>query len=223
MTLPRVATTVTPPPASAVRWNQRPVRRLKAIPAPVVPRSWPPPQGQWTYEDWLRLPNDGWRYEVIKGVLYMAPAPTIKHQRASRDLEFALITFVRQQRAGEVFNAPVDVYLPGQETPVEPDLVFVSAERAHIISGRGIEGAPDLIVEIFSPTTWWYDLRVKLPLYQETGVREYWVVDTEAKTVQIFVLRGAAYTSLGLWEPGQLVRSEVLAGFAVAVDTIFAV
>jgi Uma2 family endonuclease len=222
MTLPQTATAAAPPAAGEARLKRLPVGRRKIVSHRATPaeRPWPPPQGQWTYEDWLRLPEDGWRYEVIKGVLYMAPAPTTHHQRASRKLEFAMLSFVERERLGEVFNAPVDVYLPGQETPVEPDLLFVSAERAGIISDRGIEGAPDLVVEISSPTTWWKDLRVKLPLYQETGVREYWVVDTEAKTVQVFVLRRGTYASLGQWGPGQAVRSEVLAGFQVDVETI---
>jgi len=183
-------------------------------------RSWPPPQGQWTYEDWLRLPDDGWQYEIIKGVLYMVPAPTTTHQRVSSNLEFALRLFARQEQAGEVFYAPVDIYLPGQETPVQPDLIFITTERRDLISERGIEGAPDLVVEILSPRTWWRDLRVKLPLYEETGVRECWMIDPKTKMVEVYVLRGEQYALLGRWGPGETAHSEALAGFEVAVDAV---
>lgn len=183
-------------------------------------RSWPPPQGQWTYEDWLRLPDDGWQYEVIKGVLYMVPAPPTTHQRVSGNLEFALRLFVRQEQAGEVFDAPTDVYLPGQETPVQPDLIFIATGRRNLISERGVEGVPDLVVEILSPRTWWRDLRVKMPLYEETGVRECWVIDPKTKTVEVCVLREEQYALLGRWGPGEVARSEALAGFEVAVDAV---
>ena len=182
--------------------------------------SWMPRQGEWTYRDWLRLPNDGWKYEVIKGVLYMNPAPTTTHQRISSNLEFELQLFVRQEQAGLIFYAPTDVYLPGQETPVQPDLLFIAAERQDIIKERGIEGAPDLIVEILSPGTWWQDLRVKLPLYQDTGVRECWIVDPEAKTIKVHVLQKGQYALSGHWGPGETVQSQVLVGFEVAVDTV---
>lgn len=190
-----------------------------ATPA-IEERAWPPPQGQWTYEDWLRLPDDGWQYEVIKGVLYMVPAPTPQHQRASSNLELRMKLFVMEHHLGEVFYAPLDVYPPGQETPVEPDLLFIAAERAHLISERGIEGAPDLVVEVLSPKTWWRDRRVKVPLYEETGVRECWLVDPAARTIEVYILRGRTYELLDQWGPGENAHSEVLEGFEVAVEDI---
>ncbi|RMF29647.1 MAG: Uma2 family endonuclease [Chloroflexi bacterium] len=186
-------------------------------------RTWPPPQGQWTYEDWLRLPDDGWQYEVIRGVLYMVPAPTPKHQRVSRDLGFAMWQFVRERGLGEVFAAPTDVYLPGQETPVQPDLLFVATGESATIGERGIEGVLDLVVEILSPRTWWRDRRVKMPLYEETGVRELWLVDPDLRTIEVYVLREGAYALLGQWGPGEQVRSEVLAGFVLGVDDVMPV
>jgi len=183
-------------------------------------RAWPPPQGRWTYEDWLRLPDDGWQYEVIKGVLYMVPAPTPKHQRVSRNLEFAMWRFVQESQLGEVFDAPTDVYLPSQETPVQPDLLFVATGGAATVSERGIEGAPDLVVEILSPRTWWRDRRVKMPLYEEAGVRELWLIDPNISTIEVYVLRGGAYALLGQWGPGEQAHSEVLEGFAIGADEI---
>jgi len=183
-------------------------------------RPWPPPQGQWTYQDYLRLPDDGTQYEIIKGVLYMVPAPTTAHQRASRNLEFQMWEFVRRHGLGDVFYAPTDVYLPGQETPVQPDLLFVAVGRAGIIQKRGVEGTPDLVVEIISPRTWWQDRRVKLPLYEETGVPECWIVDPDQGVIEVYVLERGSYALLGHWKRGEVVVSRALAGFQVAVDEV---
>lgn len=199
----------------------------------VAEQTWPPPQGEWTYEDWLRLPDDGWQYEVIKGVLYVTPAPKPRHQRVSRDLEFRMWDFARTQQLGEVYDAPVDVYLPGQETPVQPDLIFIIQDRLHIVDlDDAIRGAPDLIVEVLSPSNWIVDRKDKLALYAETGVREYWIVDpksygepfdpAEARPgrIDVYALREAGYELLGRWGAGETVHSEVLRGFSVAVDEL---
>ncbi|NOX60691.1 MAG: Uma2 family endonuclease [Chloroflexi bacterium] len=187
---------------------------------PAMVNDWPPPQGQWTYEDWLKLPDDGWQYEVIKGVLYMVPAPSPDHQRASRNLEFAMWRFAKEHDLGEVFYAPIDVYLPGQETPVQPDVVFVAKGGSATVSDRGIEGAPALVVEILSPRTWWRDRRVKTPLYEETGVQELWLLDANARTVEVYGLKGQTYALLGQWGPGEQARSQALKGFVIDVDEI---
>lgn len=196
------------------------------LPAPeleVDEHPWPPPQGEWTYQDYLRLPDDGWQYEIVKGVLYMVPAPTTSHQGASRNLEFRMWDFVQKYHLGKVFFAPTDVYLPGQETPVQPDLLFVAIERLEIISERGIEGTPDLVVEIISPRTWWRDLKVKLPLYEKTGVSECWIVNPEKQTIEVYFLEGKSYALLGHWKNGEVARSQVLDGFQVAVDEVMEV
>jgi len=193
------------PPVTAVSEEERP---------------WPPPQGEWTYEDYLRLPDDGWRYEIIKGVLYMVPAPTTSHQISVGNLGIAMSLFVRQKQAGFVFFAPTDVYLPRQDTPVQPDLLFVAADRQEIISERGIEGAPDLVVEVLSPRTWWKDRRVKMPLYEETGVPECWIVDPEMETIEVYVLEKGGYRLLGQWGREETAYSQVLEGFRIEVDEV---
>jgi len=128
--------------------------------------------------------------------------------------------FVRERGLGEVFGAPTDVYLPGQETPVQPDLLFVATGESATIGERGIEGVPDLVVEILSPRTWWRDRRVKMPLYEETGVRELWLVDPDLRAIEVYVLREGAYALLGQWGPGEQIRSEVLAGSVLGVDDV---
>ncbi|MBN1960348.1 MAG: Uma2 family endonuclease [Deltaproteobacteria bacterium] len=100
-----------------------------------------------TYDDYLRFPNDGKRYEIFEGEVEMNPAPLVIHQRISRKLEFILLTYIEKNNLGEIFDAPVDVIL-SRTNVVQPDLVFVAKERSSIIAERGIFGAPDLVVEI---------------------------------------------------------------------------
>ena len=182
-------------------------------------RAWPPSQGEWTYEDYLRLPEDRWRYEVIKGRLYMAPPPKEPHQYASIELSTAFHSFVKERGLGRVYAAPFEVVLP--EAVVQPDIVFISAERVEeIVTPDGVRGAPDLVVEILSPINWLADRREKFELYRSSGVREYWIVDTKTPSIEVFVLREGEYELMGQWGVGEIARSEVLAGFEVAVDDI---
>ncbi|HRQ38807.1 MAG TPA: Uma2 family endonuclease [Chloroflexota bacterium] len=116
--------------------------------------SWPPPQGAWRYEDYLRLPDNGFRYEIIKGELFMSPAPTIQHQRILFNLIKLVGNFLEQHKfGGEAMAAPVDVNLPGVSSTVQPDFLYVSDGRLYIVREKSIEGPPDLIVEILSPGT----------------------------------------------------------------------
>jgi Uma2 family endonuclease len=192
------------------------------IKTPPAAKTWPPEQGQWTYEDWLRLPDDGFRYEVLDGELYMTPPPTVEHQTDSRNLFIALHNFVQEHGLGRVWYAPCGVRLPGQPVPVQPDIFFISVARLDIVGVDCVEGAPDLVVEILSPTNWLYDRREKLRAYLAAGVPEYWIVDYRARTIEVFVLEAGEYVLLGKFTSGEVARSRVLAGFQVAVDDIFA-
>jgi Uma2 family endonuclease len=182
-------------------------------------RQWPAP-GQWTYEDYRDLPDDGYRYEIICGELYMSPAPNIGHQKSSGELEYALQGFVRTHNLGIVLHAPCDVILAAKATPVQPDILFVSGDRLHIITEQNVYGAPDLIIEILSPTTRDYDRQQKFHLYEQVGVVEYWLVDPQERIIEVFELVGGAYILLGKWEEGQRAMSHVLAGFEVAVNEV---
>jgi Uma2 family endonuclease len=181
-----------------------------------------PPQGEWTYEDYCRLPDDGWRYEVVRGELRMTPAPSSKHQVAVRNLAFLLMLHLREHPAGRIYFAPLDVILPGLATPVQPDLVFVSEERRALVGEQVIEGAPDLIAEVLSPSNWLDDRRTKFEVYAEAGVREYWILDPRERAAEVYVLRSGAYELLDRFASGAEIRSEILPGFAPAVDEIFA-
>lgn len=181
-----------------------------------------PEQGEWTYEAWARLPDDGARYEVIDGVLYVTPAPSIEHQFRSNQLTFRMTAHVEARSLGVVLAAPVDVLLPGQAVPVEPDIVFVSAARRHLLGQQNIEGAPDLVVEVLSPSNWPYDRNTKFKLYQSVGIPEYWIVDYRAKTVEVFVLRDGEYVlEQGVQRDADIARSAAMTGFEIVVGDIF--
>lgn len=145
-----------------------------------------------TYEDYCALPDDGKRYELLEGVLQVTPSPTTRHQRVSRQLEAIVLHHVEAHGLGEVFDAPIDVVL-SPSTVVQPDLVFVSRERGHIITEKNIAGAPDLVVEILSSSSAQLDRGVKAQLYARHGVRYYWLVDPDAETLEEYELRGDVY------------------------------
>ena len=147
-----------------------------------------PSRMRWTWEEFARLPSEGsTRYEVIDGALAVTPAPTSAHQRVVANLVLILGAFVRDKGLGEVLPGPIDV-LFGEGDYLEPDLVFVRRDRSHLVSERGIEGPPDLVVEILSPATAHRDRGVKLERYRHFAVAEYWIVDVEARTVEVWRL-----------------------------------
>lgn len=185
-------------------------------------RSWPA-QGEWTYEDFLRLPDDGNRYEVIRGALYVTPPPVPEHQFSSAELAFQLSDFVRRNDLGLVLTAPMGVKLPrGIATPVQPDIMFFRKGNGPRWDLGYYEGVPDLLVEILSPGTRRRDQTVKLQAYQEAGVPEYWLVDPDARTAVVYVLeKGKGYTELCRGGEGERVRSSVLPGFDLAVADLF--
>jgi len=139
-----------------------------------------------TWEDVLRMPDDGNRYEFIGGRLYVTTAPVIRHHRVSERLQPALRRVLQVAGHGEVFYAPVLVEFPGTGDRVQPDIFFVSNERRGTVGDKQVTGAPDLVVEILSPSTTHRDRGVKLDLYARRGVREYWIVDPVEDVVDVW-------------------------------------
>ena len=139
-----------------------------------------------TWQDVQQMPDDGNRYEAIEGDLYVTPAPTTRHQRVSKRLLYALDRILERPGLGEVFIAPYGVEFPATGEGVQPDIVFVSQERRDTITEAGIVGAPDLVVEILSPSTAGRDRTIKLRLYEREGVREYWIVDPDENAVDVW-------------------------------------
>jgi Uma2 family endonuclease len=193
-----------------------------AIPqtSPLPARQWPE-QGEWTYQDWLQLPGDMARYEVIDGALYVTPPPSLKHQSSVSRLCAILINHADAHDLGTVYPSPVGVLLPNQPVPLEPDIVFVSKSHADILGEHYIEGVPDLVVEVLSPSNWPYDRQVKLRVYQDAAIPEYWILDYRAKTIEVLVLEEGEYVLQGPWGLGESASSGVLAGFQVAVRDVY--
>ena len=177
------------------------------------------PTTQLTYEDYLETPDDE-RWELLNGELFMAPSPNMPHQIVNTRLGSWLLAFVEDRNLGNVISAPADVVL-SDENVVQPDLLFVSREREHIITRPNIQGAPDLAVEIRSPSTDERDRTVKRKLYAEHGVKEYWLVDPDAMTVTVLVLGEGAFEEAGIYRKGQALSSPTLKGFSVNLDDIF--
>ena len=174
-----------------------------------------------TYQDYVNTPDDE-RYELINGELILVPAPNISHQRSHRKLGVLITVFVDRHELGEVFLAPTDVVLSNTETEVvQPDVLFISKEREHIITEANIQGAPDLIVEILSPSTAKRDWQTKRDLYARHGVKEYWLADPATKIVWVMLLRDGALEIVDTYASGDTLESPTLEGFNVAVDDLF--
>ena len=179
-----------------------------------------PSKKHYTYTDYVQLPDDGKRYEIIGGELFMTPTPIPLHQRVSRELEFLLLEFVKAHQLGEVYDAPIDVVF-NEENVVQPDILFISSENLKIITEKNIQGAPDLIIEILSPATAYNDLVNKKELYAQFGVREYWIVDPQKQWVEIYRLVKEEYQLHRKAVGTGTVASGVLNGFQVNLSSLF--
>jgi Uma2 family endonuclease len=168
-----------------------------------------------TVEDFLRLP-EGTLAELIDGEILMSPAPREKLQNAVGNLHDDLRTFVHARKLGRVFVAPFDVHLPSGAV-VEPDVIFVSAARAHVVQDW-VRGVPDLL----SPDSVRRDRVRKRALYAENGVAEYWIVDPEAETVEVLALNPGAYAERGSFRAHDAVVSPLLAGLELPASRVFA-
>ena len=172
-----------------------------------------------TYQDYLSTSDDE-RYELLDGQLVMVPAPNMDHQDIVTNLGTALSVFVKEQELGRLYFGPTDVVLSDTDV-VQPDLIFVSKDREQVRTPANIQGAPDLIVEILSPSSATRDWRDKRELYARRGVKEYWVVDPSNKIVSIMLLQDGVLEIKGAYVAGDTVASSTLEGFSVALDDIF--
>lgn len=180
-----------------------------------------PRQGEWTYEHWLQFPDDGWKYEIIDGVLYMSPPPTITHQDVAGELFFHMRGFVRTNKLGTVLTAPCGVRLPMQPVPVEPDILFIRRERRQMLGNRYVEGAPDLVVEVLSRSNADYDRTIKYQQYERAGVLEHWIINYWDETVAVYHLVEQQYQLTGTFRRGETAVSQVMTGFQIAVADLF--
>ena len=149
--------------------------------APVVP-----PRLKLTYDDFVLFPDDGKRHELIDGEHYVTPSPNVRHQQIQRELFGPIWSYLQTHPIGQVFISPLDVVFSRFDV-VEPDLIYLSNERANtVLTQANVQGAPELVIEIGSPSTRQRDETIKRHLYERAGVSEYWVVDPEIDVVRVY-------------------------------------
>lgn len=180
------------------------------------------PPVKFTYEDYLLLPEDGNRHELLDGEHVMTPSPNTRHQRISGNVYLALRNFLNHHSLGEVFDAPYDVVMSEFDV-CEPDLVFVAKDQASIITDANIQGAPALVVEILSEGTRKRDEKIKRGLYERHGVREYWIVDPELELVKVYRLQDGRYGKAHelTLDAKDSLTTPLLPGFSLPLATVF--
>ena len=178
---------------------------------------------KFTYEDYLGFSEDGNRHEIIDGEHYVTPAPLTKHQRISANLLGHFYRHCSQTKAGLVLTAPTDVVFSETDV-VQPDLLFISKDRQHIVTRENIQGAPDLIIEILSEATKQRDERTKRTLYERFQITEYWIIEPEMESVRIFRLQNGRYTvpeESSTKQADSRISPSVLPEFSIATRDIF--
>ncbi len=176
---------------------------------------------RWTFEELAaEVGESNQPMELWDGELFLSDAPTFFHQQIVDRFRDLLKRWVRSRRLGKTVASPIDMILsPHRAT--QPDVLFISNPRLHIIEDR-VRGAADLVAEIVSPESRRRDRIDKRDLYEQHGVREYWIIDPEAETVEVLFLDGGEYRLAGRWRPGERARSQLLKGFTVSVTELLA-
>ena len=178
-----------------------------------------PKQGAWTYNDYAAL-DDGKRYEIVNGVLFLIPTPWLLHQRVVGEVFIYLFDHVTSADLGEVVIGPIDVEL-APDVVLQPDIVVMLNTGPGKITDTHFIGAPDLVIEVSSPGTIGYERREKQDAYARGGVPEYWIVNPEAQTIELLVLEAGEYRSLGIFRGQAKLPSQVVPNLPVRVEQLF--
>ena len=182
----------------------------------------PTPYKRLTYADYCQIPDDGKRHEIIDGIHYVSPAPRYIHQQIVVNLVGILNTWTKAQKTGVVLVAPFDVLLSEYDI-VQPDVLFISNENRGILNEKNAKGAPDIAVEVLSPSNPNYDRELKLRRYERFDVKEYWIVDPETEKVSVYRLVDERYQEAVTFlnEPGNTLTSAHLPGLEIGLSDIF--
>ncbi len=175
----------------------------------------------YTVDDYRAMPEGGPRYQLVEGeLIMMSPGPKMIHQLISADIGSLLVIHVKKSGLGKVFMAPFDVVLSDIDV-VQPDIMFISNANRHRIKDAGVEGAPDLVVEILSASNRELDRGPKLKLYARSGVEELWIVDPDHNTLEIYHLKTNPEQPVITLEKNGIVESALLPGFSLDIKEIF--
>jgi len=176
------------------------------------------PQKRMTYAQYSELPDDGLRYELIDGELYMSPAPNTRHQDVLGRLFLAIASRLANEGGGRVFFAPFEVHLFGKDA-VQPDLIFVSDADSEVVTEAKISGVPTLVVEVLSSSS--RDRRIKKDLYERYRVPEYWILDPITDQVEIYSLTVEGYGEPQILKPPELLKTPLIPGLSLNLSDIF--
>jgi Uma2 family endonuclease len=179
-----------------------------------------PNQGDWTYNEYVTLPDDGKRYEIANGVLLSTPPSNGLHQDIIGEVFFYLRSHVKLAGLGSVIQSPFIVELSAKDV-FQPDILVVMNSHRDRIQDKRIVGAPDLVVEVSAPGTAAFDRLTRYDTYENSGVQEYWILNLERRTVEVFVLEGDEYQVLGVFHGEQKVSSRLISWLSVRVDQFF--
>ena len=176
-----------------------------------------------TYDDFALFPDDGRRHELIDGEHYVTPSPSFKHQVVLGNLHLLIGGWLQDHRVGRVMLSPFDVVFSKFDV-VEPDLLYLSNERAEqVLTSANVQGVPELVVEIGSPSTRKRDETIKRRLYEKSGVSEYWVVDPELDVVRVYRAGEKGFGKPVEWslEAGDVLTTPLLAGLELPLSEVF--
>jgi Uma2 family endonuclease len=174
-----------------------------------------------TYDDYCALPNDRNRYEILDGELFVTPAPATKHQIALGNLYRIVSIYVIAHRMGRLLLAPTDLILAAT-TVVQSDLIFVGNDRSQIVTPRGVEGVPTLVVEILSPTTHRTDRETKAQLYAKYGVPHYWLIDPDQQVLEAYELSGDQYNLVTRAQDADRFTPSIFPGLSIQISDLWA-
>ena len=176
-----------------------------------------------TYDDFVLFPDDGMRHELIDGEHYATPSPNLKHQKVSGSIHLLIASWLEDHPIGQIFYAPFDVVFSRYDV-VEPDLLYVSnARTTKVLTPANVQGAPDLVIEIGSPSTRRRDETIKRHLYERSDVSEYWVVDPDIDVVRVYRRTGERFDRAMEFsrEAGEVLTSLLLPGLEMPLRRIF--
>jgi len=176
---------------------------------------------RYTVQDYMNLPeSEEKRHELLEGEIYVVPSPNTIHQAIVRKISRAFEDYVLSRGMGTIFFAPLDVVLSNEDV-VQPDILFVSTERTSIITEQNIQGAPDIVLEVLSRATASRDRTLKRARYARFGVREYWIVDPQTKTIEILTASETGFDTYRVFPIGTAASSPLMAELAMQTSAIF--
>lgn len=171
-----------------------------------------------TVQDYMELPEGG-KYQLINGEIIEMPSPIPEHQDIIASLHLLMGSHVTKNKLGKVYFAPLDIFFD-DENVLQPDLLFISNENKHIIKER-ISGAPDLVVEVLSPSTAYYDWEEKMEIYAKFGVKEYWIINPQKKYIEVYKnINNVFSETLKLYHSGTI-KTDVIQSFEFELLEIF--